>query len=143
MNTNDAFISKNPNPTGNIYYKPFLANGNASRLGSVLRKYDSFTYSPDGKNLNAEILQLPLGSPLQEFMRSHTTNQMVKYQKIIEEQSRKMLEFQVDLDEEKTETLFLRQEVEKLQAERNKLKHSLEDAKQNLFRQSNLSFNER
>ena len=68
---------------------------------------------------------------------------MVKYQKIIEEQSRKMLEFQVDLDEEKTETLFLRQEVEKLQAERNKLKHSLEDAKQNLFRQSNLSFNER
>lgn len=76
-------------------------------------------------------------------MRSHTTNQIVKYQKIIEEQSRKMLEFQVDLDEEKTETLFLRQEVEKLQAERNKLKHSLEDAKQNLFRQSNLSFNER
>ena len=76
-------------------------------------------------------------------MRSHTTNQMVKYQKVIEEQSRKMLEFQVDLDEEKTETLFLRQEVEKLQAERNKLKHSLEDAKQNLFRQSNLSFNER
>ena len=68
---------------------------------------------------------------------------MVKYQKILEEQSRKMLEFQVDLDEEKTETLFLRQEVEKLQAERNKLKHSLEDAKQNLFRQSNLSFNER
>ena len=76
-------------------------------------------------------------------MRSHTTNQMVKYQKIIEEQSRKILEFQVDLDEEKTETLFLRREVEKLQAERNKLKHSLEDAKQNLFRQSNLSFNER
>ena len=76
-------------------------------------------------------------------MRSHTTNQIVKYQKIIEEQSRKMLEFRVDLDEEKTETLFLRQEVEKLQAERNKLKHSLEDAKQNLFRQSNLSFNER
>ena len=68
---------------------------------------------------------------------------MVKYQKILEEQSRKMLEFQVDLDEEKTETLFLRQEVEKLQAERKKLKHSLEDAKQNLFRQSNLSFNER
>jgi len=39
--------------------------------------------------------------------------------------------------------LFLRKEVEGLQSDRERLKKSLEDARQNLFRQSNLSFNER
>ena len=80
-------------------------------------------------------------SPLQDFMRSQTTNQTVKYQKIMEEQTRKMRDIQVDLDQEKSETLWLRKEVEELQSEREKLKKSLEDARQNLFRQPNMSFN--
>ena len=84
-----------------------------------------------------------MSSPLQDFMRSQSTNQIVKYQKIMEEQTRKMRDIQVDLDQEKSETLFLRKEVEGLQSDRERLKKSLEDARQNLFRQSNLSFNER
>ena len=83
------------------------------------------------------------GSPLQEFMRSQTTNQIVKYQKVMEEQTRKMRDIQVELDQEKTETLYLRKEVENLQTDRDKLKRSLEEARQNVLRQSNLSFNER
>ena len=86
---------------------------------------------------------MSITSPLQDFMRSQTTNQIVKYQKIMEEQKRKMRDIQVGLDQEKSETLFLRKEVEGLQSDRERLKKSLEEARQNLFRQSNLSFNER
>ena len=68
---------------------------------------------------------------------------MVRYQKIAEEQMKKMRDTQVELDQEKSETLYLRKEVEKLQVERDKFKRSLEDARQNLFRQKNSSFNER
>ena len=99
---------------------------------------DSFTYSPDGKNGTPKA---STDSPLQDFMRS--TNQIVKYQKIVEEQTRKIRDTQVELDQEKTETLFLRKEVEKLQSEREKLKRSLESSRQNLLRQADLSFNER
>ena len=76
-------------------------------------------------------------------MRSQSTNQIVKYQKVMEEQTKKMRDIQVDLDQEKSETLFLRKEVEGLQSDRERLKKSLEDARQKLFRQPNLSFNER
>jgi hypothetical protein len=86
---------------------------------------------------------MSITSPLQDFMRSQTTNQIVKYQKIMEEQKRKMRDIQVGLDQEKSETLFLRKEVEGLQSDRERLKKSLEEARQNLFRLSNLSFNER
>ena len=50
---------------------------------------------------------MSMSSPLQDFMRSQSTNQIVKYQKIMEEQTRKMRDIQVDLDQEKSETLFL------------------------------------
>ena len=86
---------------------------------------------------------MSISSPLQDFMRSQSTNQIVKYQKVMEEQTKKMRDIQVDLDQEKSETLFLRKEVEGLQSDRERLKKSLEDARQKLFRQPNLSFNER
>ena len=101
---------------------------------------DSFTYSPDGKN---GAPKASTDSPLQDFMRSQTTNQIVKYQKIVDEQTRKIRDCQVELDQEKTETLFLRKEVEKLQTERERLKRNLENSRQNLLRQADLSFNER
>ena len=116
------------------------ANLNSTGIGTA---FDSFTYSPDGRNMCTGTPKPSSGSPLQDFMRSQTTNQMVKYQKIVDEQNRKMRDIQVDLDQEKSETLFLRKEVEKLQVDRDRLKRSLEDARQNLFRQPNLSFNER
>ena len=106
-------------------------------------EFGSFTFSPDGKKMTNATPKTATGSPLQEFMRSQTTHQIVKYQKIMEEQTKKMRDIQVDLDQERTETLFLRKEVENLQSERERLKKSLEEARQNLFRQSNLSFNER
>ena len=101
---------------------------------------DSFSYSPDGKNGTPKT---STDSPLQDFMRSQTTNQIVKYQKIVDEQTRKIRDTHVELDQEKTETLFLRKEVEKLQLERDRLKRSLENSRQNLLRQADLSFNER
>ena len=101
---------------------------------------DSFTYSPDGKS---GAPKASTDSPLQDFMRSQTTNQIVKYQKIVDEQTRKIRDCQVELDQEKTETLFLRKEVEKLQTERERLKRNLENSRQNLLRQADLSFNER
>ena len=105
---------------------------------------DSFTYSPDGRNLCSGKSRTSGGlSPLQDFMRSQNTNQMVKYQKIMEETNRKMRDIQVDLDQEKSETLYLRKEVETLQVERDRLKRSLEDARQKLFKQPNQSFDER
>ena len=101
---------------------------------------DSFTFSPEGKNGPPKTA---VDSPLQNFMRAQTTNQLVKYQKIVDEQRRKIREGQVELDEEKTETLYLRKEVEKLQIEREQLKKSLENSRQNVLRQADLSFNER
>ena len=101
---------------------------------------DSFTFSPEGKNGTPKT---SVDSPLQNFMRSQSTSQIVKYQKIVDEQARKIREGQVELDQEKTETLYLRKEVEKLQIEREKLKKSLESSRQNVLRQADLSFNER
>ena len=109
-------------------------------LGSA---FDSFTYSPDGRNGSNGTPRTSTGTPLQDFLRSQQTSQMVRYQKIADEQMKKMRDTQVELDQEKTETLYLRKEVEKLQIERDKLKRSLEDARQNLFRQKNSSFDER
>ena len=105
--------------------------------------FDSFTYSPDGRNGSNGTPRTSTGTPLQDFLRSQQTSQMVRYQKIAEEQMKKMRDTQVELDQEKTETLYLRKEVEKLQVERDKLKRSLEDARQNLFRQKNSSLDER
>ena len=101
---------------------------------------DSFSYSPNGKN---ETPKASIDSPSQDSMRPQIRNQIVRYQKEVEEQARKIEDIQVELDQEKNETLFLKREVEKLKRERNELKSNLEMSRQNLLRQTELSFNER
>ena len=58
------------------------ATRNSTGIGTA---FDSFTYSPDGRNMGSGTPGPSSGSPLQDFMRAQTTNQIVKYQKIVED----------------------------------------------------------
>ena len=70
----------------------------------------SFTYSPKTTSTPK--------TPLQKF-RSPETTQVIKFQKIAQEQARCLRQTRVELDQEKAESEYLKQEVERLKKDRD------------------------
>ena len=84
---------------------------------------NSFTYSPKTTSTPK--------TPLQKF-RSPETTQVIKFQKIAQEQAKCLRQTRVELDQEKAESEYLKQEVKRLKKDRDGVKRCLEETRESL-----------
>ena len=106
---------------------PYRATKNSTTPTSSLG--ESFSYSPS----NPSPAQHPFarGSPLQEFLRSHHAK------KVVEGVQKELRETKTNLDNERGETLYMKNQLESISNERDKFKHDLEVTKSKLFAKNN------
>jgi hypothetical protein len=88
---------------------------------------ESFTYSPSIATPPAA----QSGSPLQDFLQTQQTRQ------IIEKLQRELRETRAELDQEKGEATYLRAEATNLNDEMEKLRHDLDSNRDKLFASNN------
>ena len=106
---------------------PYRATKNSSTPTSSLG--ESFSYSPS--NPSPAQHSFARGSPLQEFLKSHHAK------KVVEGVQKELRETKTNLDNERGETLYLKNQLESITNERDKFKHDLDVTKSKLFAKNN------
>ena len=92
---------------------------------------ESFTYSPSNPSPGNPYARAGGCSPLHEFLKSHAAK------KVVECVQKELRETKTNLDNERGETLYLKNQLESITNERDKFKHDLEVTKSKLFAKNN------
>ena len=120
------FQSYSPVSSGSSNFStPYRATPSVSSLG------ESYIYSPTTSNSSPVSNHMSLQSPLQNFLKAQQTKQM------IEKLQKELREANSRLEQEKSESNYLRTENQELVCERDQLKQNLEVTKDKLFTNSN------